>query len=63
MVVLNEMDRFHLVAAVIDRVPRLGSIAAYAKQAIRDRLIEHTRYIAEHGEDMPEIRDWTWPAR
>lgn len=63
MVVLNEVDRYHLVAAVIDRVPRLGPIAAYAKQAIRDRLIEHTRYIAEHGDDMPGIRDWTWPAR
>ncbi len=63
MVVLNEVDRFHLVAAVIDRVPKLGAVAAYAKQAIRDKLIEHTQYIAEHGDDMPEIRDWVWPAR
>ena len=63
MVVLNEIDRFHLVAAVIEHVPQLGAVAAYAKQAIRDRLIEHTQYIAEHGDDMPEIRDWTWPAR
>jgi xylulose-5-phosphate/fructose-6-phosphate phosphoketolase len=60
MVVRNDMDRFHLVADVIDRVPQLGSIAAYAKQAIRDKLIDHKEYIAEHGDDMPEIRDWKW---
>ena len=60
MVVMNDLDRFHLVADVIDRVPKLGPVAAYAKQAIRDKRIEHKHYIAEHGEDMPEIRDWTW---
>jgi xylulose-5-phosphate/fructose-6-phosphate phosphoketolase len=60
MVVLNDLDRFHLVADVIDRVPQLGPRAAYAKQAIRDKLIEHTQYIAEHGEDMPEILNWRW---
>jgi xylulose-5-phosphate/fructose-6-phosphate phosphoketolase len=60
MVVMNDLDRFHLVADVIDRVPKLGPMAAYAKQAIRDKRIEHKHYIAEHGEDMPEIRDWTW---
>ena len=48
------------MADVIDRVPLLGARAAYAKQAIRDRLIEHQQYIAEHGEDMPEISNWTW---
>jgi xylulose-5-phosphate/fructose-6-phosphate phosphoketolase len=63
MAVLNEIDRFHLVDDVIDRVPELGARAAYAKQAIRDRLIDHKRYIREHGEDMPEIRDWSWSAR
>ncbi|HKZ08080.1 MAG TPA: phosphoketolase family protein [Methylomirabilota bacterium] len=62
MVVLNDMDRFHLVGDVIDRVPALGARAAYAKQAIRDRLIEHKQYIATHGEDMPEIREWRWGA-
>jgi xylulose-5-phosphate/fructose-6-phosphate phosphoketolase len=60
MVVLNDLDRFHLVADVIDRVPGLGPRAAYAQQAIRDKLIEHKQYVARHGEDMPEIRDWRW---
>ncbi|MEQ1575730.1 MAG: hypothetical protein ABL993_15935, partial [Vicinamibacterales bacterium] len=60
MVVLNDLDRFHLVADVIARVPALGPRAAYAQQAIRDRLIEHKQYIDRHGEDMPEIRNWRW---
>jgi len=60
MVVLNELDRFHLVGDVIDRVPSLGSRAAYAKQFIRDRLLDHKNYIHKHGEDMPEIRNWKW---
>jgi len=63
MAVLNEIDRFHLVDDVIDRVPQLGARAAYAKQAIRDKLIDHRCYIREHGEDMPEIRDWAWSAK
>jgi xylulose-5-phosphate/fructose-6-phosphate phosphoketolase len=60
MVVRNDLDRFHLVADVIDRVPGLGTTAAYAKQTIRDKLIEHRQYIERYGEDMPEIREWTW---
>jgi xylulose-5-phosphate/fructose-6-phosphate phosphoketolase len=60
MCVRNDLDRFHLVHDVIDRVPKLGARAAYAKQAIRDKLIEHKQYIAEHGEDMPEINGWMW---
>jgi xylulose-5-phosphate/fructose-6-phosphate phosphoketolase len=60
MVVLNDLDRFHLVNDVIDRVPNLATRAAYAKQAIRDRLLDHKQYIARYGDDMPEIRDWQW---
>jgi xylulose-5-phosphate/fructose-6-phosphate phosphoketolase len=60
MVVLNDLDRFHLVLDVIDRVPHLGPHAAYARQAIRDVLIEHKQYIAAHGADMPSISGWRW---
>ncbi|GAB6042482.1 phosphoketolase family protein [Endothiovibrio diazotrophicus] len=61
MVVMNDLDRFHLVADVVDRVPKLRHRAAYLKQLVRDKLIDHKRYIREHGEDMPEIREWRWP--
>ncbi len=63
MVVLNDLDRFHLVGDVIDRVPSLGSRAAYAKQYIRDKLIDHKKYIRQYGEDMPEIRNWKWEVK
>ena len=62
MVVRNDLDRFHLASDVIDRVPKLGYMAAYAKQAMRDKLIEHKQYITRHGDDMPEVKDWRWPA-
>jgi xylulose-5-phosphate/fructose-6-phosphate phosphoketolase len=62
MCVLNELDRFHLVGDVIDRVPMLGARAAYAKQAIRDALIDHRHYITRHGEDDPRILNWRWGA-
>jgi xylulose-5-phosphate/fructose-6-phosphate phosphoketolase len=61
MVVLNTLDRFHLVMDVANRVPKLQAQAAHIKQRMRDKLSAHTRYIHEHGEDMPEIRDWQWP--
>jgi len=60
MVVLNDLDRFHLVQDVVDRVPGLGSRAAYVKQRMAEKLVDHKQYIREHGEDMPEIRDWRW---
>ena len=60
MVVMNDLDRFHLVADVVDRVVRLRQRAAYVKQYVRDRLIEHKQYIRTYGEDMPEIREWKW---
>lgn len=62
MVVMNDLDRFHLVADVADRVPRLADHAAYIRQFVRDRLIEHKQYIRKFGEDMPEVRDWRWDA-
>ena len=60
MVVMNDLDRFHLVADVIDRIGLRGSQADYTRQALRDKRIDHKHYIAEHGEDMPEIRQWKW---
>ena len=60
MVVRNDMDRFHLVGDVVDRLPALGARAAYIKQAMRDRLFEHKRYIVANGDDLPEIRAWRW---
>ena len=60
MVVLNNLDRFHLVTDVIERVPQLERVGAHAKQAMRDKLIEHKHYIARHGDDLPDVRDWRW---
>lgn len=62
MTVLNDLDRFHLVMDVVDRVPKLGSKGVYLKQLMREKLIEHKQYIVQYGDDMPEIRDWQWPS-
>ncbi|MBI5200946.1 MAG: phosphoketolase, partial [Elusimicrobia bacterium] len=62
MCVLNEIDRYHLVGDLVDRLPQLGARAAYIKQAMRDRLLEHKRYISKYGADVPEIAGWKWSA-
>ena len=61
MVVMNDMDRFHLVMDVIDRVPGLGSRAVRVRQLMQDKRTEHYNWTRERGEDMPEVRDWVWP--
>jgi len=60
MRVQNEIDRFHLVKDVVDRVPNLGSKGDYLKQQMKDKLIEHKHYVDKHGQDLPEIRNWKW---
>ena len=60
MVVLNDLDRFHLVGDVIDRVPPLQNIGAHVKQEMRDKLLAHKQHIHGYGDDLPEIRDWKW---
>jgi xylulose-5-phosphate/fructose-6-phosphate phosphoketolase len=62
MCVLNEIDRYSLVCDALDRVPRLGHRAVYVRHAMRDKHIEHKQYVHEHGIDMPEVLEWTWPA-
>jgi xylulose-5-phosphate/fructose-6-phosphate phosphoketolase len=61
MAVRNDLDRFHLASDLVDRVPRLQRVGGHFKQFCRDKLIEHGEYVRQYGDDMPEIRDWTWP--
>ncbi len=62
MVVRNDLDRFHLVLDVLERVPGLSSRTGHLADRLRDKLIDHHRYVTTHGEDLPEVRDWAWPA-
>ena len=62
MTVLNDLDRFHLVMDVINRLPQTGPKGAALKARLQEKLVEHKRYINQHGRDLPEIRDWQWGA-
>jgi len=62
MTVLNDLDRFHLIMDIIDRVPAAASTGLWLKERMKDKLIEHRRYICVHGQDLPEVRDWRWEA-
>jgi xylulose-5-phosphate/fructose-6-phosphate phosphoketolase len=61
MTVMNDLDRYHLAGDVVDRVPRLQRVGAHFKQFLRDKLVEHNQYVREHGDDMPEVKNWSWP--
>lgn len=60
MRVQNELDRFHLVQKAVELLPQLGNRGAYLIQMMKDKLVEHNQYISDYGQDLPEIRDWTW---
>jgi xylulose-5-phosphate/fructose-6-phosphate phosphoketolase len=61
MTVMNDLDRYHLAGDVVDRAPRLQRVGAHFKQFLRDKLVEHKQYVHEHGDDMPEVKNWSWP--
>jgi xylulose-5-phosphate/fructose-6-phosphate phosphoketolase len=61
MVMMNDLDRFHLVMDVIDRVPGLGSKAAHVRQQMADQRLAHRQYTRDHGKDPPDVSDWAWP--
>ncbi|PYX80651.1 MAG: phosphoketolase [Acidobacteria bacterium] len=61
MTVINDLDRFHLAGDVVDRVPKLQGTSAHFRQLLRNKLVEHKQYTREHGDDMPDVKNWTWP--
>ena len=60
MTVMNDLDRFHLSGDAVDRVPKLQRIGAHFQQFLRNNLVEHTQYTREHGDDLPEVKNWEW---
>ena len=60
MAVMNDIDRYHLAGDVVDRIPRLRHRGSHFKQLLRDKLIDHQQYVTEKGDDLPEIKNWTW---
>ena len=60
MTVLNDLDRYHLAGDVVDRVARLRNVGAHFKQMLRAKLVEHKQYVREHGDDIPDVKNWTW---
>jgi len=61
MTVMNDLDRYHLAGDVVDRVPRLQQVGAHFRQFLRNKLVEHKQYVHEHGDDLPEVKNWSWP--
>jgi len=61
MTVMNHLDRFHLAGDVVDRVQKLQSVGGHFKQFLRNKLVEHKQYTREHGDDLPEVKNWKWP--
>jgi len=61
MTVMNDLDRYHLAGDVVDRLPGLQRVGAHFKQFLRNKLVEHKQYVHEHGDDLPEVKNWTWP--
>jgi len=61
MTVMNDLDRYHLAGDVVDRVPRLQRVGAHFRQLLRNKLVGHKQYVHEHGDDMPEVKNWRWP--
>ena len=61
MTVMNDLDRYHLAGDVVDRLPGLQRVGAHFKQFLRNKLVEHKQYVYEHGDDLPEVKNWTWP--
>jgi xylulose-5-phosphate/fructose-6-phosphate phosphoketolase len=58
---MNDLDRYHLAGDAVDRTPKLQRVGAHFKQFLRDKLVEHKQYTRKYGDDMPEVKNWSWP--